>query len=128
MGPYVIIDLDNCIFGNEDGNFLEPVLTFIVMFKWSDIEISPSGKGLHIIFKGEWPYEQNKGVCPLDVKLNKGTVEVYSGKDCCFITLTGLAFNKCSNYNKKLPSNFAEEMGFLYSKYVEKDLISSSLL
>ena len=33
MGPYVIIDLDNCIFGNEDGNFLEPVLTFIVMFK-----------------------------------------------------------------------------------------------
>lgn len=127
-GPYVVIDLDNCIFDNKNPSFLEPVLTFIAMFKGSYIEISPSGKGLHIIFKGAWPYKRNRGIRPLDVKLNKGTIEVYSGKDCRFITLTGFAFNKYSNCNQQLSSGFAEEMRFLYFKYIEKDLINSSLL
>lgn len=127
-GPYVVIDLDNCISGNEDPNFLEPVITLLNMFKGSYIEISPSGRGLHIIFRGEWPYKQNKGNRPLDPISNSGTIEIYSGKDCRFITLTGLAFSPHKTHHQRLPSNFLNEMRFLYFKYLEKDLVNSNLL
>ena len=127
-GPYVVIDLDNCIVNNEDPTFLESVLTLIAMFKGSYLEISPSGKGLHIIFRGEWPYEQNKGVRPLDSNSNLGTIETYSGKDCRFITLTGLAFKLNTVRYQQLPSNFQNEMRFLYCKYFDKYQKTSNLI
>src|SRR6056297_2194499 len=48
--PYVGIDLDNCIDGS-----LSPTAEQLVKRLNSYTEISPSGKGLHIIVKGKLP-------------------------------------------------------------------------
>ena len=58
--------------------------------KGAYIELSPSGKGLHIFFIGQWQNVRNKGnqaiVIPdSDIKI---TCEIYSGKDIRYITIT----------------------------------------
>ena len=70
--PYVGIDLDNCIDGS-----LSPTAEQLVKRLNSYTEISPSGKGLHIIVKGKLPAGGKR----------KSNIEIYdSGR---FFTITG---------------------------------------
>ena len=56
--PYVGIDLDKCI---TDDGAISPWAQEIIDSTKSYTEISPSGKGLHIITKGKWGRGSRKG-------------------------------------------------------------------
>lgn len=120
-GPYVAIDIDNCFSKGQETEISGDLFLILSLFQNAYIEISPSGCGLHIIFRGEWPYKQNKGVQSLDLKTNKASIEVYSGRDCRFITLTGYTFRQHNNYYQQLPCNFKKEMKFLFSRFFERE-------
>ena len=86
-GPYICIDIDNCIeIDNSIVNTSNKVCQIIQKFSKAYCEISPSQKGLHIIFKGTWECNREKSLTKLDDKLK---IEVYSGNSCRFVTLTG---------------------------------------
>ena len=86
-GPYVCIDIDNCIEIKNNIVFAcHEVHQIIQQFSQAYCEISPSQKGLHIIFRGTWICDREKSLQKLSHKLN---LEVYSGSSCRFITLTG---------------------------------------
>mgnify|MGYP006289749015 CR=1 FL=1 len=91
--PYVGIDLDNCIDGT-----LYPQMEELVKVFNSYTEISPSGKGLHVIVKGELPAGGQR----------KGHLEVYDkGR---FFTITG---NRLEN----TPQQIAEGKGAIEYMY-----------
>nr|YP_009488743.1 hypothetical protein Grafi_p173 [Grateloupia filicina]AWD77291.1 hypothetical protein Grafi_p173 [Grateloupia filicina] len=66
----------------------------IDLFPDAYFEISPSNTGLHIIVQGQWLANCNKAKRYISKKLKKGTLEIYSGYDCRYITLTGNTINK----------------------------------
>jgi len=79
--PYTGIDLDKCL--NPDTSELEPwARKWLDLFK-SYTEVTPSGKGLHIIIKGRKPTGFDH--------CRKGKIEVYD-KDR-FFTFTGKLLN-----------------------------------
>ena len=55
------------------------------------IEVSPSGKGLHIFYKGiyDWSYRRNKCIKVIQGEKKITTCEIYNSNDKRFITLTG---------------------------------------
>ena len=76
--PYVGIDIDGCI--APDGNVI-PWVQEIINRMASYVEVSPSGTGIRIFVKGNWPYSWNKNSA-------KG-LEVYrAGR---YLTVTGRA-------------------------------------
>ena len=86
-GPYVCIDIDNCIeINNNTIHTSDEVCKIIQKFPKAYCEISPSQKGLHIIFKGNWECNREKSLHKVGNNLK---IEVYSGNSCRFITLTG---------------------------------------
>lgn len=88
------VDLDDCI---KDG-VLEPWAARIVEAFASYSELSPSGKGLHIILKGKLPGEK-KG-------RKKGPVEVYEALR--FFTVTAKAWGKLEHRQAELERFYAE--------------------
>jgi putative DNA primase/helicase len=70
--PYTGIDLDNCV--EETGEIKQWALEIVQYFN-SYTELSVTGRGVHIIVRGEVPNRR------------KGEVEVYSSKR--FFTMTG---------------------------------------
>ncbi len=74
-GPYVGIDIDDCL-DPATNSYNQEALSTTERFK-SYTEISPSGKGLHIIVKGSLPENGRKN----------GGVEMYA--DGRFFTVTG---------------------------------------
>ena len=74
-GPYVGIDIDDCI-DPATNSYNQEALATIERFR-SYTEISPSGKGIHIIVKGNLPENGRKN----------GSVEMYA--DGRFFTITG---------------------------------------
>lgn len=96
--PFIVIDLDKCIEDDKINEFAQSVIDY---FK-SYTEISPSGKGLHIVIKGE----MKKAI------VRKG-LEVYSkGRYICF---TG---NKIWDYDI---NTCQKEIDELVKKYGKKD-------
>ncbi|MGO9019177.1 MAG: hypothetical protein ACLQVJ_12605 [Syntrophobacteraceae bacterium] len=79
--PYTGIDLDSCI--NPDTGELESWARRWVDLLQSYTEITPSGKGLHIIVKGRKPAGFSR--------CRKGKIEVYDRER--FFTFTGNLFN-----------------------------------
>ena len=123
-GPYVCIDIDNCIeINNNTIHASDEVCKIIQKFPKAYCEISPSQKGLHIIFKGNWECNREKS---LQKAANNLTIEVYSGKSCRFITLTGNRIiyrrNKIQLSNKATASvgsySFnSESVQFIYTNF-----------
>lgn len=74
----VAIDLDNCIDANGELSETASEIVEALPGYW---EISPSGRGLHGIFKGSLP--------GTDIVNNNSGVEMYGGGSARFITLTG---------------------------------------
>ena len=72
--PYVGVDLDGCV--DPETGEIEPWATRIVEALDSYTEVSPSGKGLHIVARGEIPANGKRG-----------RVEMYWAKR--FFTMTG---------------------------------------
>ncbi len=73
--PFVLIDFDDC--RNPDtGEVKEDVLTFIGRFKSSYVEVSPSGRGVHLVTCGK-----------LRNGAKKGAYEMYGQER--FMTMTG---------------------------------------
>src|SRR3712207_634873 len=70
--PYTGVDLDDCV--DEDGEIALWALEIVRYFD-SYTELSATGKGLHIIIRGDIPNRR------------KGDIEVYSSKR--FFTVTG---------------------------------------
>ena len=83
--PYVGIDLDDCFIDET----LSPKIEALVQKIGSYTEISPSGKGLHIIIKGELP-ESGK---------NKKIVEIYD---------TGRSFTFTGNILSSAPAKIID--------------------
>lgn len=91
---YVVIDLDKCISKKNDKYLLsKEVKTILNLFPDAYIEISPSNNGIHIIFQGQWLPNCSKAKEYINASLNQGSIEVYSGNDCRYITLTGNSIN-----------------------------------
>nr|QCI04722.1 hypothetical protein [Bornetia secundiflora] len=91
---YVVIDLDKCISIENNALILShEIKTLLSFFPKAYCEISPSNTGLHIIFRGQWLFNSNKAKQYIYEDLKKGTIEVYSGNDCRYITLTGNSIN-----------------------------------
>jgi putative DNA primase/helicase len=76
--PYVGVDLDGCV--DPETGEIESWATRIVEALDSYTEVSPSGKGLHIVARGEIPANGKRG-----------HVEMYSAKR--FFTMTGHALS-----------------------------------
>ena len=77
--PFFCIDLDNCV--SEDGKSWSPVaLSLLQAFNGAAVEVSSSGKGLHIIGSGKVP--------PHGCKNSAFNIELYTEKR--FIALTGI--------------------------------------
>ena len=124
--PFTVIDIDNY----QAHHTLDNILYYLNN-KGAYLEISPSGKGLHIIFLGSWDYSRNKGDKILIVEdPNKlMTCEVYSGKDIRFITLTGYSlFNSCSEKEKPLAvaDDLTLELKALYGLFFSDESISKT--
>lgn len=69
------IDLDNCF--ADDGRLLEWAGEIVKKFPEAYRELSQSGKGLHLFFKSNFPYDGRR----------KGGIEIYTCRR--FIALTG---------------------------------------
>ncbi|MBA2882078.1 putative DNA primase/helicase [Desulfosalsimonas propionicica] len=93
--PYLGIDLDDCL---DDG--LSPEMETLVKSFNSYTEISPSGRGLHIIVKGKLP---GRG-------LRKDKIEVYD--KARFFTITG---NRMANTPKQIAER-EDAINLLYDK------------
>jgi putative DNA primase/helicase len=78
--PYVGIDFDNCF---EDGEVIPEVLRWIKYFN-SYAEVSPSGKGIHIIIRGKLPGRNVTSRKIID------RVEMYDHDH--FFTITGVRY------------------------------------
>ena len=74
--PYVGIDLDKC--RDPETGVIEPWAFDIIESLNSYTELSPSGKGVHIIIKGRIPGPRNR----------KGNIEIYEKSR--FFTMTGV--------------------------------------
>ena len=83
-GPLTVIDIDNYQYHKT----LDLIL-FSMLIKGAYIEVSPSGTGLHIFYRGKWSYDRKKSIISIGHKSVKMTCEVYCGNDVRFITLTG---------------------------------------
>ncbi|MGH1163436.1 DUF1368 domain-containing protein [Bacillus mycoides] len=119
---YVAIDLDDCLVVKDNKVVLfEEVKQLLALFPGAYSEISPSNTGLHIIFKGTWLTNQNKSKIYLIDSLKKGKIEVYSGNDCRYITLTGNLIDR-NFFISSLPfySFESESLQKIYSKFFIK--------
>ena len=94
---YVVIDLDKCV-SIENNKLIcsNEVKKILNLFSDAYCEISPSNTGLHIIFQGQWLCNSNKAGKYIHENLKSGTIEIYSGNDCRYITLTGNSINRNS--------------------------------
>ena len=75
------IDIDNCI--NEQGNINAVAADIIARVPQTYIEVSPSGRGLHIFLKGTLPPNGNRN--------SKTGVEMYSHSR--YFTITGVQYH-----------------------------------
>lgn len=93
-GPFTVIDIDNYQYHASLNQ-----LIINMLHKKAYIELSPSGKGLHIFFIGKCYKIKNKGTKSLIIKDSniRTTCEIYSGKDVRYITLTGQTLYTYSN-------------------------------
>ncbi len=99
VSPTVVIDLDKCR-DPETGSITPEAQDIVWQFE-SYTEVSPSGKGLHIIVRGEWPTRGNRTL----------GIEVYaSGR---FLTFTG-------NQLPGTPSTIKERSAELAVLYAER--------
>ena len=131
--PYCGIDLDNVICA--DGSVLPDALDIVESMN-SYTEVSPSGKGLHIIYKGkihpEWKKKQT------DAFGENTDLEMYqTGR---FFTVTGNVFNGKdtiyerdavaelvqSTYMKKAPVKAAEKKPVKNLSLSDKDIIDAA--
>lgn len=111
-----------------------PVLDRVLcdlLYKGCYIEVSPSGLGLHIFYKGalDWSYGRNKGSHVLDCDGVFTSCEVYSCHDKRFITLTGEAW-KSKSIECILPEAEAifeelQELQALFFEQKERSLVHS---
>lgn len=109
----VVIDLDNCIINDK---VIPEANKIIELFPGAYTEVSPSKKGLHIMFQGDVPFTRERGIMHLNESIN-ATIEMYSGKSTRFITLTGqkiCSTGKSSGKPSKLP--VFESSSPLYNK------------
>ena len=83
-GPLTVIDIDNYQYHKTLDSILCKMLK-----QGAYIEVSPSGQGLHIFYKGKWPYSRKKSIISIGNQAIKMTCEVYCGDDIRFVTLTG---------------------------------------
>ena len=102
--PFVGIDLDNCF----DPETLDPTPEAVEAIRRfaSYTEISPSGKGLHIIVKGHLPESGRR----------KGCIEMYDSKR--FFTITGGILVGCTNEIAERQQEIDE---FYQEHFVESD-------
>ncbi|MGL4697102.1 phage/plasmid primase, P4 family [Enterococcus larvae] len=104
--PYVGIDLDDI--GDDLERYLEGDIENNIVYVFMNAtktysEISMSGKGIHIIGKGEIPGERRR----------KGDVEMYT--DGRFFAITGNFFGSNDEINEIPPI----QMDFLYKRYLD---------
>lgn len=107
--PYIGIDLDDIGDDLDDffnGNYDNKVYEFYESFR-SYAEVSPSGKGLHIISKGKIPGDRRR----------KGDVEIY--QEGRFFTMTGNSLGKYTSINEANKDNFKK----IYDKYLSDKVI-----
>jgi len=103
--PYVGVDIDDI--SKEVERYKNGDIEKNIVFEFYELlktyaEISPSGNGIHLIFKGEIPGPARR----------KGNVEMYDrGR---FFTMTGDSLNKYHNINE--PSK--NSIDFVYRKYI----------
>lgn len=76
------IDLDHCI--EDDGFTVKPWAQEIVDALDTYTEISPSGEGLRLVFRGQ---------APADFTNHSAGIEVYTGSAPRYVTLTGCVLN-----------------------------------
>ena len=95
-GLLTVIDIDNY----QRHKTLDIIL-LNMLSKGAYIEVSPSGKGLHIFYIGKWPYDRKKSITSIGNKAIKMTCEAYCGNDVRFITLTGKSIALKAQTNDK---------------------------
>jgi len=103
----IAIDLDNCI--DKDGN-LNKIATSLVKHTDTYVEKSPTGTGLHFIFKN--PNQFNK-ISRTSFEMNGQDFEVYHDKR--YFTITG---NKLGESNDNITSNGAVMVIKKLNKYL----------
>jgi putative DNA primase/helicase len=91
------IDLDHVI--ADDGSLFAEAVEIVAMLN-SYTEYSPSGKGLHIIIKGDIPVDGRK----------KGFIEMYKAKR--YFTMTGNVYGELKPINEK-----SEQVMQIFNKY-----------
>lgn len=93
-------DIERCINGDLENNIVDEFMSHVKSYT----EISVSGTGIHIIFKGSLPGSRRR----------KGNVEMYS--ETRFFAMTGNKFGPYSEINKA-------DVTPLYRKYLEPQTV-----
>lgn len=108
--PYVGVDIDDI--SDDIERFKSGDIEKNIVFEFYELlktyaEISPSGNGIHLIFKGKIP----------GLSRRKGNVEMYS--EGRFFTMTGNSLNKYEEINE--PSE--NSIDYIYRKYIRPENI-----
>jgi len=99
----ILIDIDNCL--DENGQPNEIASDIIAHLPPTYIDISPSGKGLHVYIKGDMPQGGNRN--------SKTGVEMYSS--CRYFTLTGKKFQDSIDF---LGTDSGGVLEYIHQKYI----------
>ena len=94
----VFIDIDHCV--EEDGSLSETAFDIVRSFSHQFMELSQSGKGVHIIARG---------TIPRNFKNSNNGVEMYADKRFC--SMTGCVFEKAD------PTEEQSSIDYVFNKY-----------
>lgn len=111
---YFFIDLDNCL--TEQNTWNELALNTLTYFPGAFIEVSHSGRGLHIIgrYEGESIFDGKR--------LDSLGVEIYTAGRFCALTQINAQGNAESVHTESL-TQYIEALGISTSKVTKKDFL-----
>ena len=108
IGNICAIDVDSCI--DKVGNITQETENILQLFQNAYIEISKSGKGIHILFVGR---KNSDWHCKINTFNWCKSLECYDSNRYIALTANALSHNKILN-------NLQKELEIFYSRYFEK--------
>ncbi len=109
IGNICAIDIDNCI--DKAGNITQEAEKILQLFQNAYIEISKSGKGIHILFVGR---KKSDWCCKINTFNWCKSLECYDSNRYIALTANALSHNKILN-------NLQKELEIFYKKYFKKE-------
>ena len=113
-GGYVLVDLDNVLSMHSEGvDWVSQEAKELIVALKSYTEISPSGKGVRVILKGNMSLDGNKIPLP---DAEKSYIEWWGGENNRFCTVTGYTFKGCDTITELTDTKERRLLAFLKNR------------